>query len=275
MSYSSLSLKLSDINHAELVIALIQQFDMDSIWEDGNIIHVYFKTDVLDDTIKRAEILKTIEPFIDSFTEQKVEEKNWNRDWESNFPTVEIDDFCYIFADFHPVKNGFKHYIKIAPKMAFGTGHHETTFMMIQDMASIDFKNKSVLDLGCGTGILSVLAKQLGAGDLVAIDIEKPSYDNTIEHAEINNVEFEVLCGGVEDVPEKKFNVVLANINRTVLLHYSKQIIGFIEEGGDLLLSGVLEKDLHLIKDAYSDLDLINIKQKNQWRCLHYKRKGN
>lgn len=273
MSFSKIKFTVSDENNAEILIALLEQFELDSVWEEDSLVHAYFPKEILNDESKRNSIIKTASPFVEKYSFEEQEDKNWNKDWESNFPTVEIDDFCFIYADFHEKLKGYKHYIKIAPKMAFGTGHHETTYMMIQSMARLDFKDKIVLDLGCGTGILAVLAKYLGAKEVVAIDIERPSYENTIEHAELNQVDLQVLWGGVEDVPDGKYNIVLANINRTVLLNYSEKIISFLSSGGDLLLSGVLAKDLELIKAAYSLLNLEIVNERNQWRCLHYKSK--
>ena len=270
MAFVQVSFRLKDGVDPDMFSAILQYYDVDSIWEELPKIHGYYPDDILGKPKFRERLIIHCQEFIEDYKVTDVEDLNWNKLWESNFPSVEIDDICYIYAEFHPFKEGFQHYIRIAPKMAFGTGHHETTYMMIQQMAKIDFTDKSVLDLGCGTGILAVLAAKMNAMDIVAIDIEKPSYDNTIEHAEMNEVAFSTLLGGVEDVPKRQYDIVLANINRTVLLNYKETIKKFVADGGILLLSGILDQDEKLIRDAYSTLELEALNKRGKWNCFHY-----
>jgi ribosomal protein L11 methyltransferase len=177
------------------------------------------------------------------FSEQIIPEQNWNAKWESGFQPVIVDDFVAIRADFHKQIPGIKHEIIITPKMSFGTGHHATTYMMVQRMKQIDFNGKTVFDFGTGTGILAILAEKLGAIEVVAIDNDDWSITNAAENFERNK------CGkiklGKDDSPhgDKRFDIILANINKNVILEHFALLIKQLKTKGILLLSGLLEKD--------------------------------
>ena len=273
MDYTQFTFHLKDNADSAIFSAYLQIFEVNSIWEEKDKVHAYFDNENIanfNGNFLQELSQKTVQ-FASKVEEVENKKINWNEEWESNFPVVKVDDLAFIYADFHEKEAGFSHYIKIAPKMAFGTGHHETTYMMIQSMKDINYENSKVLDLGCGTGILSVLAGQLGSKDIIAIDIEEPSYENTKEHAEINDIPMHVICGGVEDVPKQNYDIILANINRTVLLTYADDIISLLSEGGDLLLSGILKEDESLIREAYSKVDLLKINNRGNWLCFHLK----
>lgn len=272
MGFTKLSFELRADVDVELVSGLLQYHRVEAIWEEDGILHAYFEDEKLELKGAIDSILKDLDPLIISFSKSKEEDINWNREWESNFSPVEVDDICFIYADFHEKISGFENYIKIAPKMAFGTGHHETTFMMIQAMRKLDLQGKDVLDLGCGTGILAVYAKQRQANNVDAIDIEIESYKNSKEHAELNDVSFNVIHGSVEDVPNRKYDIVLANINRHVLLTYSNQIINMLADNAELLISGILLEDEALIEEAYKELTLVDLNRRGKWTCFHFAR---
>lgn len=198
-----------------------------------------------------------------------IEEQNWNKVWESNFQPVIVGEFCGIRAEFHPEIKEVAHEIVITPKMSFGTGHHATTFMMIEQMAEMDFRDKLVFDFGTGTGILAILAEYLGAKKVLAIDIDEWSVENANENISRNQ------CSKIEikkstDIPDEKFDIILANINRNVILQYLPQLNSCLDEGKFLLLSGLLIEDEEVIVEACRSegLRLIKRREKNNWISL-------
>ena len=174
-------------------------------------------------------------------------------------------------ADFHPNTEGVAFDLIINPKMAFGTGHHETTFMMLQQMRSMDFKGKKVLDYGCGTGILAILASKLGAIDLEAVDIELPSYENTLENCMINNVSnVQAICGVLDDVPSHNFDIILANINRNIIVDSLENLKNRLNTEGSLLISGFLKIDENTILQAtnYARFTHLKTMQRGNWLSM-------
>ncbi len=263
-----------DQKQYEVLLGKLYQLPCDSLWEDEDVIKAFFDEEL----IGKAELEIALEELkgksIKSYELTFPEEVNWNAKWEESFTPVKIEEICFIHAGFHVKEEGFKHYIEIAPKMAFGTGHHETTYMMIEMMSQVDFNGKKVLDLGCGSGILSVFAAQLEAGMIDAIDIEEPSFENAREHMQMNNVEYKVYLGGVEDVPNTNYEVVLANINRGVLLKYEEEIQGLMTNNSILLMSGVLEQDATIVEEAYlKHFTIEERRQKGKWLCYKLKKR--
>src|SRR5690606_39241473 len=184
------------------------------------------------------------EEFKISFSVKEIEQVNWNAEWEKNFNPIEVDNICTVRAPFH-AKPDTKYDIVIEPKMSFGTGHHETTHMMIQHLLKLDMKDRKVLDMGCGTGILAILAEKMGARPIDAIDIDNWCYENSIENVERNNCKhITVYEGDVSLIRDRKYDVIIANINRNILLedipHYSKSL----NKDGVLLLSGFYKDDI-------------------------------
>ena len=174
---------------------------------------------------------------------EDIAEQNWNAIWESGFDPVVVDDFVAVRADFHePVKN-VDYEIVITPKMSFGTGHHATTFLMIQQMRNIVFRGKSVFDFGTGTGILAILAKKLGAAKVIATDIDNWSIENAAENFARNDVSEIELIQSDSPVHGTGHDIILANINKNILLETIPQLAVLLKAGGCLLLSGLLEAD--------------------------------
>ncbi len=205
-----------------------------------------------------------------TFQKSIIEETNWNQVWESNFPPVIVDDFVSIRAEFHePIKN-LEHEIIITPKMSFGTGHHATTYMMLQQMRSIDFNKKSVFDFGTGTGVLAILAETLGALKILATDIDEWSINNATENIDRNN------CSKIEiyhssTVPTAtQFDIILANINKNVILENLSVLNDQLKPNGTLLLSGLLIDDKDDILNVASSLDLkvFNTIERNKWLSI-------
>ncbi len=257
-----------DPKHYDVLLGKLYSLPCDSLWEEEGSITAYFDEAQFSEMQLKERLHAFPKDIFQNFSISKLKEENWNAKWEEAFDPVEIDSLCYIYADFHEKKPGFEHYIRIAPKMAFGTGHHETTYMMIQQMDDIIHTGKEILDLGCGSGILSVFSYLKGARKIDAIDIEMPSVENAEEHKELNQVEYTVYHGGVEDVPIKAYDIVLANINRTVLLTYASHITDLVASSGTLLLSGILEQDKDLVEDRYNgQFDIESCHKKGKWLC--------
>ncbi len=179
-----------------------------------------------------------------SYELARIAPQNWNALWESNFAPILIDDFCGVRADFHPPIEEVRHELLINPRMAFGTGHHATTWLMLQWMRDLSFPGKKVLDFGCGTGVLAILAARLGATMVDAVDIEAPAYQNTMENIQLNHASnVQVLLGGLDVVLDTEYDIILANINRNVILASLETLYGKLQKRGTLLISGLLKED--------------------------------
>ena len=195
---------------------------------------------------------------------------NWNEKWESHFEPIEIDGRCRVRAPFHPPKE-VTYEIIIEPKMSFGTGHHETTHMMLEFLLERELEGKTVLDMGCGTAVLAILAGMKGAGEIDAIDIDPWSYTNAMENAERNGQErIGVYEGDSRVIPTKKYDLILANINRNVLLEDIPLYAEHLKDGGELILSGFYESDAAPIRDRCLEAGLIfgSGRSRNSWVAL-------
>jgi len=216
------------------------------------------------------------EMFPFSYETNIIEQKNWNQVWESNFEPIQIKDQAFVRATFHQPRPEFKYDIVIDPKMAFGTGHHETTSMMMDMMLENNFTGKKVLDMGCGTGILAILANKLGAADITAIDYDPICYESTIENAHLNNCNnITAICGSKEAVPVEQFDIILANINRNILIDQMERYSEVLKPGGEIYFSGFYETpDLDIISQEalkYA-LKYISHKKAKEWVAALFRR---
>ncbi|RYD57418.1 MAG: 50S ribosomal protein L11 methyltransferase [Sphingobacteriales bacterium] len=202
---------------------------------------------------------------------KNIPQQNWNAEWEANFQPVVVQDFCTIRADFHQLDIRTPYEIIITPKMSFGTGHHSTTQLMIQMMKDLPLDGAKVLDFGTGTGILAILAEKLGAAEVTAIDNDEWSYTNTEENIERNNAStIQVQLGSLEIVAGQQYDIILANINRHILLAYMQQLQQAVSAGGKVLMSGLLTEDREIIVQAAGDagLKLESEDMLNNWITL-------
>ena len=193
-----------------------------------------------------------------NYSFRTLEDKNWNEEWEKNyFQPITIDNQCCIHSSFHQPVGTFRYQIVIDPKMAFGTGHHQTTRLMLQEILAMDMEHKSVLDMGCGTGVLAILAAMKGAAPITAIDIEEWAYRNALENMELNGTtSVRVMHGGAELLGADRYDVIFANINRNILLQDLPKYAAVLEKGGTLIMSGFYANDLPAIRNAAEKLGL-------------------
>jgi len=228
-----------------------------------------FDKQVLDDRIAHFR-----GKFHFSYEINLIPQQNWNEVWESNFEPIQIRDKVWVRATFHQAKPEFPIEIIIDPKMAFGTGHHETTSMMMGMMLDSDFNGKKILDMGCGTGILAILAEKLGAADLAAVDLDLTCYDSTIENTQLNGCgHIRAFCGSKEAIPIEQYDIILANINRNILLDQMDRYAWVLKPGGELLLSGFYEiPDLAIITDeaAKYGLKYAGHEKNKEWVAAKY-----
>ncbi len=226
-----------------------------------------WKASILDDVFVLNSPQFTI-----SYTIEEIEQVNWNEEWEKNFEPIDVDGQCHVRAPFHPKTNA-KYDIIIEPKMSFGTGHHETTHMMIQHLLEIDVTNMKTLDMGCGTAILAILAEMKGAQPIDAIDIDNWCYLNSIENAERNNCQhITVYEGDATLLLDQKYDLIIANINRNILLNDMQRYVDCLNPKGMLLLSGFYEEDIPSIEASCTEKGLTFVKklQRNNWVSLKY-----
>ncbi|MCX6296123.1 MAG: 50S ribosomal protein L11 methyltransferase [Bacteroidetes bacterium] len=211
--------------------------------------------------------------FIIAFSSKIIPKQNWNKEWESNFHPIDVVGKCYIRAPFHEKKQGYLLDIIIEPKMSFGTGHHDTTQLMIQILMLLNVKNKSLLDMGCGTGVLAIAASMLGANPITAIDIDDWSFENTIENLSKNNINNTLVHKGNAQILEGKiFHTILANINKNVLLADMSIYKKVLKKNGNLVLSGFFETDIKEIREKAEGLGFKYEERyiSNKWAALHF-----
>ena len=256
----------------EILIAELGNVGFESFVENEEGVTAYIQKADWKDTILEDLYVLNSDEFSISYNHNEVPQTNWNAEWEKNFTPIQVDDVVSIRAPFHENPN-LKYDIVIEPKMSFGTGHHETTHMMVQHLLQLDLENKKVLDMGCGTGILAIFAEMKGAKSLDAIDIDNWCYENSLENVARNNCKnIAVYEGDSSLLIEKKYNVIIANINRNILLMDMKVYANCLEENGVLLLSGFYEQDIPVIDAEVSryGLKLDKFIQRNNWVALKY-----
>ncbi len=255
-------------NYTEILMAEFSNLGFDSFQETEAGFITFLETDFKEELLNDIKNKYTsVAQF--SFTKKEIIKQNWNKEWEKNYDPIIINETCVVKAAFHTDLPTYPIELIITPKMSFGTGHHETTHLMLAEMLTIDFKDKKVMDAGTGTGVLAILAKKQGAASVLAFDIDEWCVENTLENATINGVDVKATKASIEDINIKEeFEVVLANINKNILLHqmkYYKKVL--CKKERTLLLSGFYKLDLEDIKMCAQEVGLkfVHYKVRNNW----------
>jgi len=225
-----------------------ESFDQQDLYIKAYINESLFSPDMLNNL--DTSLLSTFGSF--TYIWEEIETKNWNAEWESNFTPVIVNNECIVRAPFHSLEKEYKYDIVIEPKMSFGTGHHETTKLMMQEILTLDITNKSVVDCGCGTGVLAIIASKLGASSIYSFDTDEWAVENSLENYSRNNCP-DIICeqGNISLIDNKKFDVILANINRNILLENMQYFAKSLNPKGEILFSGIYTIDIkHLEEEA-------------------------
>jgi ribosomal protein L11 methyltransferase len=274
MNYIELNVKTLAVTPlSEILIVELGEIGFESFVENEEGFLAYIQENEFDEKkIVELQIIKT-NPSIFTYTFQIVEDENWNAIWESNYEPVVIKNKCGIRAPFHPENKDVEYDLIIEPKMSFGTAHHETTSNMIEFLLEEDLKGKSVLDMGCGTSVLAILAAKRGSSKVFAIDNDEWAYNNSLENILKNNEpEINVILGDANSLTNLYFDVIIANINRNILLNDIKLYANSLNDNGILLMSGFYEQDIPAIKEECGkyNLNFDRYISKNNWVAIRF-----
>lgn len=252
----------------DMFMELLGTIGFDSFMDTEDGFEAYCQESALDET-ELDEILR-MEQFanVSLLKKELIPDQDWNATWEASYDPVIINELCRIRAPFHKVEGTYKYDLVIEPKMSFGTAHHETTSQIIELMLQSEFSGLNVLDMGSGTGVLAILAKKLGSAMTVAIDNDEWAYRNALDNIRLNDEnEIVVELGDASSLNDRQFDVILANINRNILLRDMKEYVKSLVENGRIFFSGFYEEDLVLITKEAEHLGLkyVNHVTKNNW----------
>jgi ribosomal protein L11 methyltransferase len=265
-NYIQVSIAVQPGERAEIVLAILAANGFEGFEETAEGLKAFIVQTDFDEAILR-ELLAAHHL---EYSLQTIEQQNWNAQWESGFEPVRVNDFAAIRASFHAPCAGVEHEVIITPKMSFGTGHHATTYMMVEQMEQINFAEKSVLDFGTGTGVLAILAEKMGASSILGIDNDDWSITNTIENLEANGCHH-TRAEKAEAVPiEQQFDIILANINLNVITASLLAIVKACKPGAKVLLSGFLAADVAVLVPLLEAhlFQKVEIFERNNWRCI-------
>ena len=281
MKYIEVKIQITPCSEVstDLLSAFLGEIGFDSFvsFEEG--LFAYIPSSLFDeDRMKRSFALVPVDCAID-YSVIEIPDRNWNEEWEKNYFTpIVIGNECVVHSSFHTDIPEVKYDILIDPKMSFGTGHHETISTMMEMMLKTSFEKKVVLDMGCGTAILSILASMRGAKSVTGVDIDEWAYENALENIQLNHISnMDILLGGSEQIAGKKYDIILANINRNVLLENMKIYSACMNENSELYMSGFYKEDIPVICEEANHCGLVleTYTEKNRWVGTKFVKKGN
>ena len=276
MEYKKITVTLNPYNEtaSEVMMAQMGDLGFESFCEIEEGFEGYIPSKKFE-----SQMMDSVETYVDGVTfawsEEVVPDQDWNAEWEKNYFTpIVVDDKCLIRSTFHEKSVDVEYEIIINPQMSFGTGHHETTCMMMRFILENDMKDKEILDMGCGTGILGILTSMCGARKVMGIDIDEWCYNNTLDNMKLNDItNMSVVVGGAEALTaDMSYDVVLANINRNILLDDMSKYVSVLKAGGKLIMSGFYQSDKTYIEQKAAELGLRkdSEKEQNNWTALSF-----
>ncbi|WP_430816023.1 50S ribosomal protein L11 methyltransferase [Carboxylicivirga sp. RSCT41] len=275
MEYTKVQVTVMPVNQIanELLMAQMGEMGFESFEENDKGFNAYIPSNQYDSESVSA-IVCPLEGIELSFQSEVIADQNWNDEWEKNFfQPIVIANKCVIRSSFHKIEHNAEHEIIIDPRMSFGTGHHETTGLIVQYILESDVKDLNVLDMGCGTAILGMLCSKKGAAKVTGIDIDEWAYNNALENIKLNNIaNMDVLLGGADLLNEQQYDLILANINRNILLNDMDKYAAVLKPGGHILFSGFYSEDVDSIDNIARkhNLELKSQKTDNNWTALAY-----
>lgn len=274
MDYVELNVSVSPKQEgSDILITILSEMGFDGFVDSEEGFLAYAPTHNFDERLVSKLLERYTHIFDITYTPKIIPRQNWNKVWEESFNPIDIDGECYIRAPFHEEKKHYNYQLIIEPKMSFGTGHHFTTQLMVKKMLGLILKNKTLLDIGCGTGVLAILASKMGANPITAVDIDEWSIENTVENNTRNDVQnIHVEKGDVKAIQGKKFDIILANINKNVLIADIEKYTNSLNSKGQLIMSGFFETDMHSLKEEAKKCNLIYVHHTvdNTWALLHF-----
>jgi ribosomal protein L11 methyltransferase len=273
MHYTEFNIEITPYSqqNADILTALLADLGFDSFIDSPKGLIAYIPTKLYSEGEIKL-FLKNIPFGIEvNYSITSIEDQNWNKQWESNFEPITVENFCRVRAPFHSSEKNCQLEITIEPKMAFGTGHHQTTWLMIRELFNTYLKDKTVLDMGCGTGILAIVAEKLGASSITAIDNDKWANENTLENIKVNGCsKIKALHGDASILGNEMFDIILANINLNILIKDIHIYSSSLNNGGLLVMSGILVSDIDTISLAAisNGLSILDTRYKNDWAMV-------
>lgn len=263
-NYIKITIDITETQLTEIIIAELSEVNCLGFEEADGVLNAY----ISEKDFSEPDVNSIFSKYHVKYSLSQVKSENWNVLWERNFEPVSVGDFCLIHADFHfSLSEYYTHKVVITPKMSFGTGHHATTYMMVEQMSHLDFKDKKVADFGTGTGILAILSEKLGSTYMVALDNDEWSIENAAENFFKNNCRFTRLFKTDQFAANEKFDIILSNINKNVILDNLDNMKNGLNIGGKLLLSGFLKEDEQDILLACRQHHMVHLNtiERNNW----------
>ena len=264
-SYQQISITVTSEEQKDILVALLAEAGYEGFVEERLLLKAFIPSAQFSNALLEAILL----PMALEWNQEEILQRNWNAEWEAGFQPVIVEVYCAIRADFHDQVAGVPYEVVITPKMSFGTGHHATTYMMVEAMRMVSFQGKKVLDFGTGTGVLAILAEKMGAESIVAIDNDEWSIENAQENIQRNNCSHIQLLKAESIPPSGSYDIILANINRNVVLSQLSGMVKHTLSNGSIIVSGLLAADAPDLQAAIElhKLALKSKLEKNSWLC--------